>query len=66
MADSLEEFGNLNRTDEIRIKIDSEGISSFPVFPHFDGETCWERCHPTFLSKKRKVILMMYLQMVVS
>ena len=57
MTGSLEEFGNLNRSDEIRIKIDSEGITSFPVIPHFDGETCWERCHPTFLSKKRKVIL---------
>ena len=27
------------------------------IIPHFDGESCWERCHPTFISKKRKVIL---------
>ena len=50
MTDSLKNFATWNDRNEF--EIDGRIIN-----PHFDGETCWERCHPTFISKKRKVIL---------
>tara|TARA_B100001057_G_scaffold214081_2_gene214460 strand:+ start:17668 stop:18861 length:1194 start_codon:yes stop_codon:yes gene_type:complete len=56
MAESLKSFASFNddSRDEVRVTI---GKQTFPILTHFDGETCWERCHPTFISKKRKVIL---------
>lgn len=55
MADSLRAFARFSdNSNEIRITI---GKQTFPVRPFFEGETCWERAHPTFISKKRKVIL---------
>jgi hypothetical protein len=59
MSDSLKAYANYCDSydatgDELRITI---GKQTFPINPHFDGETCWERNHPTFISKKRKVIL---------
>jgi len=51
MVDSLKKFAEWNNQDTIEIP--NVGI----VSPHFDGETCWERTQPTFISKKRKVIL---------
>ena len=56
MAESLKSFASFSgdSRDEVRVTI---GKQTFPVLTHFDGETCWERCHPTFISKKRKVIL---------
>ena len=50
MTDSLKNFATWNDKNEFQ-------INGRPIIPHFDGETCWERCHPTFISKKRKVIL---------
>ena len=54
MSDSLKSFASFNENDEVQITV---GKQTFTVNAHFDGETCWERCHPTFISKKRKVIL---------
>ena len=54
MAESLKSFASFNDRNEVRITIEKQ---TFPVSVHLDGETCWERCHPTFISKKRKVIL---------
>lgn len=50
MSDSLKNFAHWNSVDKLVI----DGVE---VNPTFDGETCWERNHPTFISKKRKVIL---------
>jgi len=50
MANSLKKFATWN--DKNQFEIDGR-----IVIPHFDGVSCWERCHPTFISKKRKVIL---------
>ena len=50
MSDSLKSFAHWNNVDKLVI----DGLE---VHPTFDGETCWERNHPTFISKKRKVIL---------
>ena len=54
MSDSLKSFASFNENNEVQITV---GKQTFTVNAHFDGETCWERCHPTFISKKRKVIL---------
>ena len=54
MSDSLKSFASFKENDEVQITV---GKQTFTVNAHFDGETCWERCHPTFISKKRKVIL---------
>ena len=51
MADALKKFAEHNNRDTISITDIGE------ITPQFDGETCWERSHPTFISKKRKVIL---------
>ena len=50
MTNSLKKFASWN--DKNQFEIDGRII-----IPHFDGVSCWERCHPTFISKKRKVIL---------
>ena len=50
MSESLKNFATWNDKNEFL-------LDGRPIIPHFDGETCWERCHPTFISKKRKVIL---------
>ena len=50
MANSLKKFATWN--DKNQFEIDGRII-----IPYFDGVSCWERCHPTFISKKRKVIL---------
>lgn len=50
MTDSLKKFASWNDRNEF--EIDGRIIN-----PHFDGISCWERNHPTFISKKRKVIL---------
>ena len=47
-------FASFNENNEVQITV---GKQTFTVNAHFDGETCWERCHPTFISKKRKVII---------
>lgn len=54
MTESLKSFASFNDRNEIQIKI---GNQIRPVFLDLQGQTCWERCHPTFISKKRKVIL---------
>ena len=54
MTESLKSFASYNERNEIQITIENE---IRPVSIHLDGQTCWERCHPTFISKKRKVIL---------
>ena len=54
MTESLKSFASYNERNEIQITIGNE---IRPVLIHLDGQTCWERCHPTFISKKRKVIL---------
>ena len=54
MTKSLKSFASYNERNEIQITIENE---IRPVSIHLDGQTCWERCHPTFISKKRKVIL---------
>ena len=54
MTESLKSFASFNDRNEIQIKI---GNQTRPVFLDLQGQTCWERCHPTFISKKRKVIL---------
>ena len=50
MTDSLRNFAQLNDNQEIE-------INGTLLVPRLEGETCWERQHPTFISKKRKVIL---------
>tara|TARA_B100001175_G_scaffold127823_1_gene108765 strand:+ start:11428 stop:12573 length:1146 start_codon:yes stop_codon:yes gene_type:complete len=50
MTDSLRHFATLNDNQEIVIN------NGPPIVPRFEGETCWERNHPTFISKKRKVL----------
>ena len=50
MTDSLKNFATWNDKNEFQ-------INGRPIIPHFDGESCWERNHPTFISKKRKVML---------
>jgi hypothetical protein len=52
MADALKKFANQNPTPDT-VNLDNLG----EIHPHFDGESCWERSHPTFISRKRKVIL---------
>ena len=54
MTESLKSFASFNDRNEIQITI---GNQIRPVFLDLGGQTCWERCHPTFISKKRKVIL---------
>ena len=54
MTESLKSFASFNSKNEIQITIGNE---TRPVSIHLDGQTCWERCHPTFISKKRKVLL---------
>ena len=54
MTESLKSFASFNDRNEIQITI---GNQIRPVFLDLSGQTCWERCHPTFISKKRKVIL---------
>ena len=54
MTESLKSFASYNERNEIQITI---GNQIRPVLIHLDGQTCWERCHPTFISKKRKVLL---------
>lgn len=51
MTETLKKFAEWNN------RFDTVKINDINVTPHFDGETCWERSHPTFISKKRKVIL---------
>ena len=49
--DSLQKFAEHNNVDTVNLTDIGE------VHPQFQGESCWERNHPTFISKKRKVIL---------
>tara|TARA_B100000927_G_scaffold254777_1_gene221188 strand:+ start:1032 stop:2240 length:1209 start_codon:yes stop_codon:yes gene_type:complete len=61
MSESLKNFGRLsyNFDDEKYLAKDSEG-KPFELSQHvleWEGNTVWERCHPTFISQKRKVIL---------
>ena len=54
MTDSLKNFCNIGTiNNEFQITM----VNKLFIPHFFDGETCWERCHPTFISKKRKVIL---------
>ena len=50
MTETLKKFATWNDRNTFKL-----GEST--IIPHFDGETCWEKSHPTFISKKRKVIL---------
>ena len=61
MSESLKNFGksHFQFKDEKYMVKDSSG-EPFELSQHileWEGNTVWERCHPTFISKKRKVIL---------
>ena len=61
MSDSLKKYGKTAfHFDNDKYMVEDSSGEQFELSQNvleWEGNTVWERCHPTFISKKRKVIL---------
>ena len=61
MSNALKNYAkNAYHFDGEKYMVETKDGVPFELNQHileFEGNTCFERCHPTFISQKRKVIL---------